>query len=160
MSVAVVLADYGNEQHGEAIIGLLDAYARDPMGGGQPLSSHTKTNLVSSLAALPYAFTFLAFDEQQPVGLVNCLEGFSTFACRPLVNIHDIAVLPQYRGRGVGSALLAAVEAKAKDLGCCKLTLEVLSNNRRAKAVYQKFGFVDYALDPAVGTALFWEKKL
>ena len=44
--------------------------------------------------------------------------------------------------------------------GCCKLTLEVLDNNFIAKALYKKFGFSDYQLDPEYGNALFWEKKL
>ena len=33
------------------------------------------------------------------VGLVNCIEGFSTFACRPLVNVHDVVVRESHRGR-------------------------------------------------------------
>jgi len=60
------------------------------------------------LAACPQAFSVLAFaggDETTPVGLVNCFEGFSTFACRPLVNVHDVAVLGSYRGRCIAQFL-------------------------------------------------------
>ena len=48
----------------------------------------------------------------------------------------------------------------ATSRGCCKLTLEVLSNNPNAMASYAKFGFKSYELDPELGTAQFWEKKL
>ena len=68
-----------------------------PWGGG-----------VAELAACPQAFSVLAFaggDETTPVGLVNCFEGFSTFACRPLVNVHDVAVLGSYRGRCIAQFL-------------------------------------------------------
>jgi ribosomal protein S18 acetylase RimI-like enzyme len=61
---------------------------------------------------------------------------------------------------GVGRALLAAAEAHALAHGCCKLTLEVLSGNDVAQALYRSFGFEAYSLDPARGGALFWEKKL
>ena len=64
-----------------------------------------------------------------PVGLVNAIEGFSTFACRPLVNVHDVVVLPGHRGRGIAARLFAEVEAIARERGACKLTLEVLDGN-------------------------------
>jgi len=88
------------------------------------------------------------------------VEGFSTFACKPLLNVHDIAVLSGHRRQGVAAALLAAIEALARELGCCKLTLEVLSNNLPAQAAYRKVGFHSYRLDPKAGQAMFWQKKL
>jgi GNAT superfamily N-acetyltransferase len=63
-------------------------------------------------------------------------------------------------GRGVGQALLGWAETRARQLGCCKLTLEVLSNNRRALRSYEQAGFEPYVLDPAAGQALFLQKKL
>jgi ribosomal protein S18 acetylase RimI-like enzyme len=98
--------------------------------------------------------------DDAPVGLVNCIEGYSTFKAQPLMNIHDIAVLPGHRGAGVGQALLAAAELHAKNRGCCKLTLEVLTGNARALKSYLGFGFEPYALDPAAGQASFMQKWL
>jgi GNAT superfamily N-acetyltransferase len=66
--------------------------------------------LVPELAARPQAFSVLAFDGDVPVGLVNCIEGFSTFKCRPLVNVHDVAVLASHRGRGVAEQMLELAE--------------------------------------------------
>jgi Acetyltransferases len=85
---------------------------------------------------------------------------FSTFACRPLVNIHDIAVLPAYRGRGVARRMIDCVEALARRRGACKLTLEVLEGNQRAARLYAACGFTAYQLDPAMGRANFLQKWL
>lgn len=131
-----------------------------PAGGGQALSDFAKTHLVQALAARPHAFSVLAFDGDQPVGLVNCIEGFSTFACRPLVNVHDVAVLPGYRGQRVGAQMLALVERIARERGACKLTLEVLQGNASAIRLYERVGFAGYQLDPAMGRAQFFQKWL
>ena len=55
-------ADYRDPAHAEALVALLDAYARDKAGGGHPLSEFAKTHLVAELAARPQAFSVLAFD--------------------------------------------------------------------------------------------------
>jgi ribosomal protein S18 acetylase RimI-like enzyme len=69
--------------------------------------------------------------------------GFSTFQGLPLLNIHDLAVLPAQRGAGVGRALLAAAEEHARATGCCKLTLEVQEDNTPARRLYERVGFRD-----------------
>lgn len=160
MDIEVVKADYTNHAHKVDIPLLLDAYARDPMGGGVPLAQNVKLNLVNELSRLPHAFSVIAYVNNSPAGLANCFEAFSTFACKPLVNIHDIVVLKKYRGHGVSQRMLEKIEEIALEKNCCKLTLEVLSNNVVAQAAYQKFGFSSYELDPEAGSALFWQKKL
>ena len=163
LDIRVVLADYANPTHAAALVALLDAYALDPMGGGEGLSDFAKTTLVPALAARPQAFSVLAFagaDDSTPVGLVNCIEGFSTFACKPLVNVHDVAVLSGYRGQRIGERMLELVETLARQRGACKLTLEVLSGNGGAVKLYQRVGFGDYALGSTMGTANFMQKWL
>jgi ribosomal protein S18 acetylase RimI-like enzyme len=154
------LADYCNPRHASAIIYLLDSYACDPMGGGQPLSDVVKENLVSELAKLPHAYSVLCFVADQPAGLANCFTGFSTFACKPLVNVHDITVHKDYRGLRLSQALLHYIEEDARRRGCCKITLEVLQGNEIAQHAYAKFGFYPYELNAAHGQAMFMEKKL
>lgn len=160
MTVSIVKADYAEPLHAAAIVDLLDQYARDPMGGGEPLSDATRKCLVAELDARPNAVTLLAFDGPVPAGLLIAFEGFSTFACKPLINVHDIAVHPDHRGKGLARALLDAAEAEARRRGCCKLTLEVLSGNTRARSVYEAAGYRAYELDPEKGHALFLEKAL
>lgn len=156
----IVTADWTQPEHARAVVTLLDAYARDPAGGGEGLSPFTRDNLVRELAARPQAFSVLALDGDLPVGLVNCFEGFSTFACRPLVNVHDVVVLGSHRGQGIGEKMLAHVEQMARSRGACKLTLEVLSGNRSAARLYERVGFAAYQLDPAMGQAQFLQKWL
>ena len=167
--IRVLQANYAHPLHAAHVVQLLDAYAQDPAGGGNPLSDFAKSNLVAALAARPQAFSVLAYavnptdssaNGDMPVGLVNCIEGFSTFACRPLVNVHDVAVLASHRGQRVAAQMLQLAEVIALQRGACKLTLEVLSGNRSAIASYQRFGFTPYQLDPALGNATFFQKWL
>ena len=152
--------NYREARDAQALVMLLDAYAHDPMGGAEGLASEVKARLCDDLAALPAAASFIAWLGDEPVGLVNCIEGYSTFKARPLMNIHDIAVLPAHRGKGVGQALLATAEQHARDRGCCKLTLEVLTGNAPALSSYLRFGFAPYQLDPTAGQASFMQKWL
>jgi ribosomal protein S18 acetylase RimI-like enzyme len=158
--IEVVRARYDDPSHAAALIGLLDHYARDPAGGGQPLSDFARNNLINELATRPFIFSVLAFDGETPVGLVNAIEGFSSFACRPLVNAHDVVVLASHRGRGIAARMFAEVEAIARERGSCKLTLEVLEGNAAARALYERLGFAGYQLDPAMGHAQFLHKCL
>ena len=159
--IRICRVDYADPLHARALVGLLDAYAQDPMGGGKGLSDYAKTHVVAGLASRPQAFSLLSFTQDgTPVGLVNCIEGFSTFAAKPLVNIHDVIVLPDWRGHGVAGAMLGAVVQIARDRGACKLTLEVLSGNQKALRAYAKLGFDAYQLDPEAGTAQFLQMWL
>ena len=156
----ILQASYNDTHHAQAIVQLLDAYAQDPAGGGTPLSDFAKQNLVAQLAKRPQAFSVLAFAGDKPVGLVNCIEGFSTFACKPLVNVHDVVVLGSHRGQRAGEQMLALVEQISLQRGACKLTLEVLSGNPSAIKLYERIGFGSFQLDPAMGSALFLQKWL
>jgi ribosomal protein S18 acetylase RimI-like enzyme len=75
------------------------------------------------------------------VGVAVCFWGFSTFGGAPTVNLHDFSVLPEVQGKGVGTALLVELERRARQRGCCKMTLEVHDSNQAAKRLYARFGF-------------------
>ncbi len=156
----IILADYQNSSHSRDIIFLLNDYAMDVMGGGKPLPSNVTDTLCEELARCPGAFSLICYVDDKPAGLVNCLESFSTFNCKPVINIHDISVVEAYRGMGISKKLLQRVEEIARERRACKLTLEVMDDNVIAKTAYKKFGFTDYTLDNMSGPALFWEKKL
>jgi ribosomal protein S18 acetylase RimI-like enzyme len=159
-AVTVRRVDYRADTDRTALVQLLDAYARDPMGGGEPLPSEVRERLCDDLAAHPLAASFIAWQGDAPVGLANCFEAYSSFKARPLLNVHDLVVLPAQRGAGIGQALLAACQAHAAERGGCKLTLEVLSGNQRALRSYEQFGFAPYTLDPRAGQALLLQKWL
>jgi ribosomal protein S18 acetylase RimI-like enzyme len=151
----VLLADLENPSHQVAIVQLLDMYSRDRFGDGRPLPDDVRERLIPGLAAHGRARVFLADVEGEPAGVAICLVGFSTFQARPLVNIHDIAVAPPFRGRGLGRELLAAVEAEARRLGCCKVTLEVRADNALAQGAYRRAGF-----ESTQPETWFWSRRL
>ncbi|WP_417692717.1 GNAT family N-acetyltransferase [Pseudomonas sp.] len=158
--ILVLQASYTNAVHAEAICYVLNGYAEDPMGGGQSLPPEVLLHLPEELAKRPHAFSVLAFVNGEPAGLVNCFEGFSTFSCRPLVNVHDVVVMKPFRGLGLSQKMLQKVEDIARQRGCCKITLEVLEGNAIAQASYTRFGFAPGMFDPAHGRMLFWTKPL
>jgi GNAT superfamily N-acetyltransferase len=151
----VVIADLDNAAHQSAIVALLDMYCRDEFGDGRPLSSDARERLIPGLKKHGGARVFLAYEGDRPIGVAICLLGFSTFRGLPVLNIHDIAVDPACRGRGVGRELLVAVESHARTLGCCKVTLEVRSDNTRAMAAYRRAGF-----RPTEPETFFWTRPL
>ena len=159
-NIQVRRVNYRDANEGQALLSLLDMYAQDPMGGGTPLSAKVKARLCHDLGDFPGAYSAIAWMNDRPVGLINAFVGYSTFKARPLMNVHDIAVVPDLRGQGVGQALLLTLETYARSIGCCKLTLEVLSGNLRGLRSYEQYGFERYALDPEMGQAMFMQKWL
>ena len=147
MRVDVREADFSNPAHCAGIVEVLNSYAADPVGGGEPLTQQVRERLIPALRDFPTALVLLAFVDQHAVGVAVCFFGFSTFQARPLLNIHDLAVVPEHRGKGIGRALLTAAEAQALRRGCCKLTLEVQDDNRRARGLYERFGFADFVVN-------------
>lgn len=156
----ICIANLSNPSHAEALVFLLNEYAKDDMGGNTELSDFAKENLAAELQKRPGVHVIIAFLEGKPAGLAICLEGFSTFACKPLLNIHDVVVLGEHRGRGISKLLLSKTEEIARRLGCCKLTLEVLQGNLIAQSAYKACGYSGYELNPQMGNAMFWQKNL
>ena len=155
MALRIEPADLETPRDREQLIALLDLYSRDPMGDGRPLPETTRAQLVDGLRRHPASLVLLAWHDRQCVGLCISFEGFSTFQAKPLMNIHDLVVDPAWRNRGVGRALLAAVEATARRRDCCKITLEVRADNAAAQHLYRSFGFGD--AEPVMH---FWHKVL
>jgi GNAT superfamily N-acetyltransferase len=102
----------------------------------------------------------LAFKQKQAIGFLNAIEGFSTFACQSVMNIHDVFVLQEYRGQGISKQLFQAIEDHAAANNCSKMTLEVLAGNTLAQSAYTNFGYGAPNSSTALGDTFFWEKKL
>jgi len=137
-------ADLDDPRDTDALFAILDAYARGPGGQNAPLTEDARKALVPGLRAHPQTFALLAFVDGAPVGAAVCFFGFSTFAGRPFLNVHDLSVLPEHRGRGLGRALLDEAERRARARGCCKMTLEVHESNTGAQRLYREFGFAGW----------------
>ena len=160
MQVTVTEADLSLPGHQDAVLQLLNAYAMDPMGDGKPLSEQARRDVIPGLRAHPTTLAFLAYLGGEPVGFAICFRGFSTFAARPLINISDYFVSPEHRGLGIGPRLLGVIEERARELGCCRVTLEVQENNHLARRVYSAAGFSQAVHAPEAGGSLYLSKPL
>ena len=159
-NITIVDANLSLAEHQHALVTMLDAFMREPLQGGEPLSERVKREVVPGLRAHPACYIFMAYRDDVPVGFSICFLGFSTFMARPLINIHDIFVDSSVRGAGIGRMLLERIEAKARELNCCRLTLEVREDNRVARGLYRKVGF-DRVVVGAERVAMeFWHKPL
>jgi GNAT superfamily N-acetyltransferase len=159
-SLEIIEANLSRTDHQDAVLKLTDAYAMDAMGNGKSFSIEVRRALIPGLQRHPTTIIFLGYDGVTPIGIATCFLRFSTFNARPVINIHDLAVLPEYRGQGVGRRLLQAVEDKARQANCCKLTLEVQENDHTARRTYETFGFGQAVHQEAAGGALFLAKAL
>jgi ribosomal protein S18 acetylase RimI-like enzyme len=158
--INIVLADLARPAHQQAVVDLIDAYSRDPMGDEKPLPDDVKQRLIPGLREHPTTLVYLAYDGDQPIGIAMCFRGFSTFAAKPLINIHDLNVLPGYRGKGIGRQLLLAVAEHARNIGGCKLTLETQEHNYTAQKLYKSVGFARDVHTAEAGGAIFMTMKL
>jgi [ribosomal protein S18]-alanine N-acetyltransferase len=78
------------------------------------------------------------------------------------LHINNIAILPDWRGRGLASALLSAVLAWCAAAGARRATLEVRASNGAARRLYERFGFRqvaarrNYYTNPAEDALIMW----
>jgi GNAT superfamily N-acetyltransferase len=158
VTVEIVEADLQRPEHQRDVLAMTQAYARDPMGNGAPLPPEVAGRLIPGLRAHPTTLIFLAYSDGAPVGIATCFRGFSTFYAQPTLNLHDVSVLAEHRGAGIGRQLLEAVAGRARALGCCKLTLEVQENNTRARRLYEGFGFRQAVYVESAGGALYYTR--
>lgn len=59
----------------------------------------------------------------------------------PIADVQTIAVVPEFEGRGIGSAILTELIEEARRRGAAEVLLEVRADNPRAQALYVRFGF-------------------
>ena len=152
--------DYKNEHDIKVLLNLLQMYAQDPMGGNEAIEQSTIDSLPAALQSRSFMHSFVVYSDNIPLAFANCIESFSTFSAKGVLNIHDFAVLPEFRGQNVSQFLLSGIQDFATKIGCSKLTLEVLEGNKSAVRAYEKAGFSAYQLDPDMGNAMFWQKNL
>ena len=153
--VEFVVCDFGNEYHCTMLAELINRYIADPMGGGTALTKLQQLRLVDGLANHPSSFVLFATIEDSIVGMATCFINFSTFNVRPYLNIHDLIVLKELRGIGVGKALLQKCIDISNEQKYCKVTLEVRDDNTHAQSLYKNLGF-----DECNPVMRFWTKML
>lgn len=83
----------------------------------------------------------VARKDHQIIGMVNLLFTISTALGEPVALLEDMVVFPEARGQGIGSQLLAAAIAYARQQGCQRITLLTDHDNLAAQTFYAKEGF-------------------
>ena len=151
----IIEGDLDRTDHARAFLRLLNAYVLDEMGGGPPLMGEKAGRLIAELRRFPTKLILFAKNNDSLIGMTVSFVGYSTFKACPLLNVHDFIVLAGYRGCGVGRKLMEATEAKARELGCGKMTLEVRHDNEKARQLYTSMGYGECS--PPMS---FWAKYL
>jgi GNAT superfamily N-acetyltransferase len=88
----------------------------------------------------PYFYCILAEHGEKPAGFAFYFFNYSTWTGRPGLYLEDLFVNPEFRGLGIGKALLARVAAIAVEKGCPRLQWEVLDWNTPAVDFYASLG--------------------
>ncbi len=106
-----------------------------------PPDEQAQQRLVSDLfAQCPRVESLLAEVDGVPVGYTFFFETYSTFLALPTLFLEDLFVLPEYRGRGAGSALFRAMAELAYKRGCGRMEWTVLDWNQPSIDFYQRYG--------------------
>lgn len=121
----------------------------------------TRDMYLAELSNAGVSFCFLARDED------GRAVGFCSF-WRVLDELHinNLAVMPEWRRQGVGSALLAHVLREGAKLGAKRATLEVRRSNEEARILYERFGFTiagvrrGYYTNPVEDALILWRDGL
>jgi GNAT superfamily N-acetyltransferase len=138
--VAHFIRELARYERLEDQLDLDEARLRAHLGGPQPACS-----------------ALLAEADGGAVGFALFFASYSTFRTRPCLYLEDLFVLPPWRGRGIGLALLRAVAAVAVARGCPRLDWSVLDWNAPAIGFYQRQGarlLTDWRLCRLEGEAL------
>ena len=152
LSYSYVELDFEDQDHQIALFNLMNAYMLDRMGCEKPLQADSFQDLVRGLRNQANYIGVLVKSHDKYIALANCFVNFSTFKMSSLINIHDLIVLSDYRGKGVGRFLMQSIKTIAGNRDCCKITLEVRNDNHTAQNLYLSEGFKECS--PAM---YFWE---
>lgn len=82
----------------------------------------------------------LAFCGGEPAGFAIFFHNYSTFLAKPGLYLEDLFVKPEFRGRGIGKAILLHLAAIARDRGCGRMEWAVLDWNTPAIEFYRSMG--------------------
>jgi GNAT superfamily N-acetyltransferase len=86
------------------------------------------------------AHCILVSDGETPAGFAIYFFNYSTFLARPGLYLEDLFVKPEFRGRGLGKALLLHLARLANEHGCGRMEWSVLDWNQPAIEFYESLG--------------------
>lgn len=92
------------------------------------------------------AVVLLAEVDDEVVGLLSYLIHPNLFHAAGSALIDELVVKAEYRGQGVGSALIQTAMQQIRQTGCAEVSVTTMFENKVAQAFYLKQGFTDQAL--------------
>lgn len=119
-----------------AFIRALAAYEREP----DAVTATEADLLRDGFGPNPFYFCLIAEKDGAPAGFAFYFFNYSTWLGRPGLYLEDLFVHPEFRGLGIGKALLQRVAAVAVQKGCPRLQWEVLDWNTPAIEFYRAMG--------------------
>lgn len=119
-----------------AFIRALAEYEREP----DAVTATEENLLADGFGPNPYYHCLIAEHAGRPVGFALYFFNYSTWLGRPGLYLEDLFVPPEFRGLGIGKALLKRVAAIAQEKGCPRLQWEVLDWNTPAIDFYRAMG--------------------
>ena len=101
----------------------------------------TEAELTETLfGTRPYAEVILAFWDGTPAGFALFFHNYSTFLAKPGIYLEDLFVDPEYRGKGLGKALLKDLARIAVERDCGRIEWSVLDWNEPSINFYKSLG--------------------
>lgn len=126
------------EDAGEILnfIRALAVYEREP----DAVEATEESLLRHGFGENPYYACLIAEEDGAPAGFALYFFDYSTWLGKPGLYLEDLFVHPQFRGRGIGKALLRRLAAIALEKGCARMKWEVLDWNTPAIEFYTAIG--------------------
>lgn len=154
VDIQVERANLKSRGQRQRIVSLVDMFSRSPTGRGRRMTAVEREGLDRMLQEAWGVRVFYAIvDAPEPelddaalapdgwAGIAVCSLQPKTFSGSYKLNVHDLAVVEPYRGHGVGRRLLGEIIGWAACESCHSVTLEVLTENPAARALYRSLGF-------------------
>ena len=136
MAITIRPATSGDVAQILAFIQALALYERDP----DAVTATEADLLRDGFGPNPFYFCLIAESDGVAAGFAFYFFNYSTWKGRPGLYLEDIFVQPEFRGLGIGKALLQQVAAFAVEKGCLRLQWEVLDWNTPAIEFYRAMG--------------------
>lgn len=152
---SIMEADPADSRSLDDLLTVLNAYKSEGMGEGVPYSEQELTLLKGQFNSSPSVLVFLVYAGDAIAGASVCFKTFSTFSAANVLNVHDLCILREFRGKGLGRGLMQAIIEKGRELLCSKITLEVREDNGIAQDLYKSLDFGE-----SQPVMRFWRKML
>lgn len=136
MAIAIRPATAADVPQILAFIQALATYEREP----DAVAASEADLLRDGFGPNPFYFCLIAESDGRPAGFALYFFNYSTWLGRPGLYLEDLFVPPEFRGLGIGKALLQRVAGIAVEKGCLRLQWEVLDWNTPAIDFYAAMG--------------------